>query len=790
MFNNYIKIAFRNLFKYKAFSLINVAGLAIGMTCCFLILLWVMDELSFDRFHENADNLYRAVMRVKNDNGVSTSIWGPFALGPGLKREMPEVVDFTRYVPAPQITLQHEDATFNEQVVWVDPSFFKMFTFPALAGDLETAFNEPLALVITQKMAKKYFGTDKDVIDKVIKMSNRFDYKVKAVIKDIPVNSHLDFDILAPSANLKYVGYKEDNWLWPNSITYFQLQKNVSYEQFNKKITKYIESKMTKFTFSEDLFLQPLTKIHLYSDYAGDRSRLGNITHVYILSIIAVFILLIACINFMNLSTARSMNRVTEIGIRKVVGAHRTHLIAQFYGESIFLSVVALVIALGLVELLLPSFNALAGKQLSHDLTGNRSVILGIGLITLITGIIAGSYPAFYLSAFKPARILQGSSKKASKSAVLRRTLVIIQFTLSVILIISTAIVFFQLQYIKNKDLGYDKENLLIIPNRTGQAIHKRHKTFRHELMKNPKVLGATATSQNPTNMEWATIIFNWRGKNPDDQILIHANSVTVDYVETMKLKVKVGRGFSEKITSDRKGAILLNEEAVKVMGFTNPLEETVTVGKRKLRVVGVLKKFHFQPIHKKIEPVIITTGRIRGGYTIVRLHPDQMPETIGFIQQTWTKFFPTIPFDYHFLDEDYDKLYRAEERMGTLLNYFSVLAIFIACLGLFGLASFTTEQRTKEIGIRKVLGASVPGIVMLLGKDFAKLVMVANIIAWPIAYWVMTNWLQDYAYRININWLIFLLTGVLSVFIALFTVSFQATKAAMANPVKSLRYE
>ncbi|MBW2061200.1 MAG: ABC transporter permease [Deltaproteobacteria bacterium] len=426
MFLNYLKIAYRNLFKYKAFSLINISGLAIGMTCCFLILVWVMDELSFDRFHKNADNLYRAVVRVKNDNGVTTSIWGPAALGPGLKREMPEVVDFARYVPAPQITLQHEDATFNEQVVWVDPSFFKMFTFPAIAGDLETAFEEPLALVITQKMAKKYFGTDKDVINKVLKMSNRYDYKVKAVLKDIPATSHLNFDILAPSSNLKYVGYKDDNWIWNNCITYVQLQKNVPYKKFNKKITNYIESHMTKFTFSEELFLQPLTRIYLYSDFSGERSRQGNITHVYILSIIAVFILLIACINFMNLSTARSMNRVTEIGIRKVVGAHRTHLIAQFYGESIFLSVVALVIALGLSELLLPSFNAMAGKQLSHDLTGNWHVILGIGLITVFTGIIAGSYPAFYLSAFKPARILQGSSKKASKSAVLRKTLVIL----------------------------------------------------------------------------------------------------------------------------------------------------------------------------------------------------------------------------------------------------------------------------------------------------------------------------------------------------------------------------
>jgi ABC-type antimicrobial peptide transport system permease subunit len=790
MLFNYIKIAFRNLFKYKAFSLINVAGLAIGMTCCFLILLWVLDELSFDRFHDNSLELYRAVVKVINDNGITSTVYGPTPLGPGLQGEFPEVVDFTRYLPAPQLSLRHGDSVFNEKIMWVDPGFFRMFSFPAIAGDLEKALDTPLSLVITRRIAKKYFGTDEEIVGRILKMNNQWDYEVKAVIEDVPPNSHLDFDILAPFTNLKYAGWQMENWVIPNTITYVQLQENASHKDFNEKIVKFIEDRMTSFTFSEDLFLQPLIEIHLNSDFAGDRSRLGNITHVYILSVIAIFILLIACINFMNLSTARAANRVKEIGIRKVVGARRTHLIAQFYGESIFLSVVALLIALALAILLLPSFNTLSGKALSLDLTGNWQVILGIGLITFFTGIIAGSYPAFFLSAFKPVRVLGGSSRSGAKSVILRKTLVVLQFALSVLLIISTAIVHGQLQFIKNKDLGYEKDNVLMIPRISGKKLDKSHDTLKNELLKNPKVIGVTASSQNPTNSEAATIAFTWRGKNPDAQILLHANSVTIDYPSTMKMEIIEGRGYSSEIASDRSGKVLLNEEAVKVMGFENPVGETINYFKYKTEVIGVVKNFHFQPVHKKIEPMLMGTWPIRGGYTIIKIHPDHMAETIGFVKKTWDMIYPTDPFDYHFLDEDYDRLYRAEERMGTLLNFFAALAIFVACLGLFGLASFTTEQRTKEIGIRKVLGASTAGIVLLLCTDFLKLVLIANIISWPIAYYFMNNWLQDFAYRININWLIFLVATILSLVIALITVSFKTTKASMANPVESLRYE
>ena len=791
MLLNYIKIAFRNLFKFKAFSVINILGLAIGMTCCFLIFLWVLDELGFDRFHENYRTIARGTFNVINDNGESQSVWGPTPLGPTILEEMPEVVNATRFLPGANSSLFYNNESFAEKIIWTDPNFFEIFTFPVFDGDIKTALNEPTNLIITRRIARKYFGTDENVIGKVLKMSNKWDYKVKAVIENIPANSHLDFDVLAPFSTLKYANWQMDNWTRSNCLTYIQFQEGVNIDAFNEKISGYVESKMTNFTYSVKLSFQPLSRVHLYSDFKGDNIRLGNITHVYILSIIAIFILLIACINFMNLSTARSANRVKEIGIRKVVGAHRSHLIAQFYGESIFLSVLGLGVSIVAVMILLPYFNNLAAKQLNLDLTGDWQTIIGIIGITLLTGVIAGSYPAFFLSSFKPARVLQGSSRGTAKSIILRKVLVVLQFSLSVLLIISTATVHSQLQYIKNKDLGWDRENLMIITMKNYQLLGKKHDTLKNELIGHPGVLDVTVTSQNPTNMEFATIGFNWRGKNPDDQILIHINSVTIDYPKTMGLKIKEGRDYDPNIVSDRAGAILLNETAVKTMGFEKPLEETVSIGKFKLKVIGVLYDYHFQPAHQKIEPMIITTSnQIRGGNTLIRLHPDRMAETIGFVKKVWEKVNPDQPFDYHFVDEDYDRLYRAESQLGMLLNVFAGLAVFIACLGLFGLASFTTEQRTKEIGIRKVLGAPVVNIIALLCKDFLKLVLIANIIAWPLAYYAMSSWLQDFAYRVGISWLIFLVAAVLSLLIALFTVSFQTSKAAMANPIKSLRYE
>ncbi|MBL7177658.1 MAG: ABC transporter permease [Desulfobacteraceae bacterium] len=791
MLFNYIKIAFRNLLKNKTFSLINISGLAIGMTCCFLILIWVLDEFSFDRFHKNSADIYRVICRIKSDNDVNSTSWSPLALGPALMQEYPEVIDFTRCTLGERSFLRHGDAVFTEKIFWVDPSFFRIFSFKTLEGNLDEALNSPTSLVITRRIAKKYFGTDRNIVGKVLKLNNRSDFKINAVIEDVPANSHIEFDIMGPISILRRVGYDLNSWSRYVTMTYLQLQKNVSYQEVNQKIAKIIENHQGSFTYSVDIEMQPLTDIHLYSDFKGERAKVGSIANVYILSIIAALILIIACINFMNLSTARSSNRLKEIGIRKVVGALRSQLLAQFYGESIFFAVLALVFSLALVKLLLPPFNTLSGKALTLGLASGWQVIITIGLITLFTGIIAGSYPAYYLSSLLPGRVLKGGAKSGTKSVLVRKVLVVFQFSVSIFLIICTTVIHSQIRFIKNKDLGYEKNNVLMIPMPSRHTIGESHQTLKNQLLINPGVMGVAATTLNPTNMERSSMTLNWRGKDPDAQITIHYNVVTIGYLDTLKMEVIEGRGFSEEISSDRNGAALLNEEAVKEMGFENPVGEMITIyGTRKLRVIGVLRNFHFRPVHKKIEPMIIATGPVTRGYTMIKLSGDRMRETIGFIKKVWQTIYPQILFDYHFLEEDYDRLYRTEERIGTLLNYFSALTVFVACLGLFGLASFATKQKTKEIGIRKVLGASVSNIILLLSKDFLKLVVIANILAWPLAYYFTNSWLQNFAYRTSINWLFFILSGILSLLIALFTVSIQSAKAAIANPIESLRYE
>jgi len=793
MFLNYLKITLRNLIRHKAFSLINISGLAIGMTCCFLILIWVLDEVSYDRFHENANDIYRVIARIKNDNGITSTCWTPLPLGPSLKQEYPEVAEYARCTLGESSSLQHEDTIFNEKIYWVDPGFFQIFSFKVLEGDLENALETPTSLVITRKIAKKYFGTDQEIVGRVLKLGNRTDFKITAMIEDVPENSHLEFDIMAPISILGRVGFRFENWGAYLTMTYIQLQKNASHLDFNQKIAKVIENHQGSFTYSVDIELQPLTEIHLHSDFNGERAKVGSISNVYILSVIASFILIIACINFMNLSTARSVSRQKEIGIRKVVGAQRAQLVIQFYGESIFFAILALLVSLGLVKLLLPAFNTLAGKELTLGLAGGWRMVTAIGFITFFTGIVAGSYPAYYLSSLQPGRVLKGGTKSGTKNILLRKALVVSQFALSILLIISTTIIHSQLQFIKNKDLGYDKKNVMIIRMPALNVIRGggRHETLKNELVKNPDVLGVAATTLNPTNMERSSIGLNWRGKEPDSQIKVNYNVVTIDFIDTMRMKVLEGRGFSSEIASDRNSVALLNEEAAKVMGFEEPIGEIITAGERiRINVIGVLKDFHFQPVHKKIEPMLIATGPVRSGYTLIRLSGKRTPETIGFIQKTWQTIYPKIPFDYHFLEEDYDRQYRAEERIGTLLNYFAILAVFIACLGLFGLASFSTEQRTKEIGIRKVLGASAVRIVLLLMKDFLKLVVIANIIAWPFAYYFMNSWLQNFAYRTSVNLLIFIAAGILSLLIAVLTVSIQSAKAASADPIKALRYE
>ena len=788
MLKNYIKIALRNIKKQKGYSFINIFGLATGMACCIVILLWVFDELSFDSYHKNSNELYRVVEEQLYAGGQIF----PVAVTPGplaaeLKNEYPEIKNAFRYTGAPRLLIRHEENIFYEPSIGMaDPAIFEMLTFKFLKGNRENAFKSLFSIVLTQTMAKKYFGNE-DPVGKALKVENQYDLTVTGVIEDIPKNSHLRFDGVIPFEILQAVGRRLDIWGNNSFYTYVQLEKSAKMEAVNEKIAEVIKEHLEGSVTT--LYLQPITKIHLHSNFAADFGGHGDIKYVYIFSIIAFFVLIIACINFMNLTTARSSNRAKEVGMRKVSGAFKVDIIKQFLGESVFLAFLSLVLAVLIVILLLPSFNNLSGKELSVNIILNKAVFLGIFGIAAFTGIISGSYPAFFLSAFRPANVIKGSLRKGAKSAYFRRILVLIQFTLSIFLIIAAYVVQNQLNFISNKDLGYDKDQVIYM--RTGANSARYYEPFKAELLRNSNILGVTAANNLPTYIMNSSSGFNWEGKNPNDVILIHNTSVSYDYFKTMKMEILEGRAFSKEFTTDVNEAFIINEECAKLLGEGSAVGKRFTRGNNNAKVIGVIKNFHFKSLSTEIEPMAISLFT-PGGYSLflIRISGNNISQNLTFIEDTWKHIAPNYPFEYTFLDEQFDRLYRAEQRMGKIFNYFTILGIFIACLGLLGLASFMAEQKTKEIGIRKVLGASIPNIVYLLSREFLILVGISNLIAWPIAYYFMNKWLQNYAYHAKIGIIIFIFSAVMAVLIALLTVSYQSIKAAKADPVRSLRYE
>ena len=785
MIKNYLKIALRNIKKHKWYSFINIAGLAIGMTCCILILLWVQDELSYDRFHENASDIYRVIQDINfTDHSTTWTITqGP--LGPSLKKDFPEIINAAR-ITGRGFRLTYNDRSFDEAVGMADPSIFEMFTFPLMKGDPAAALSDPNSIVLTEKMAEKYFG-DENPIGKTIKADNKYDFLVTGVLKKIPLNSHLQFDFIIPFIFGRELNYTVDRWGNSQFRTYVQLQKGIPVQEVIQKISGYLYDKPT---IEKDarLNLQPLIRIHLHSNYEFDSAH-GDITYVTIFSLVAFFILFIACINFMNLATARSGNRAREVGMRKVAGAHRTDIIKQFFGESILLAFIALVFALIIVKLLLPAFNNLAAKELSMNISGNLLGLLVLFGIALLTGIISGSYPAIFLSSFQPARVLKGSLQSGQKGSVFRKILVVTQFTLTILLIICTVVVYNQLNYLRNKKLGYDKEHMIYMGMRG--EMRAKFDTLKNELLKNSNILGITASSNVPTyGYSFSNSLWHWEGQNPDEETLMRAVFIDDDYFKTFGMEMAEGRSYSREFSTDATEAIIVNEEAVKAMKMKSPLGKRLSLNEHNFKIIGVVKNYNFRSLRQKIDPLILIYERQASRALFAKLKSDNISQTIGYIEKIREKFAPGYPFNYHFLDEALDDLYRSEERIGTIFRYFSVLAIFISCLGLFGLASFMAEQRTKEIGIRKVLGATVSNIVLLLSKEFAKWVFVANVIAWPIAYYAVNKWLQGFAYRTTIGLWIFILAAVMVLFIALLTVSYQSFKAAMANPVNALKYE
>ncbi|MGD8535796.1 MAG: ABC transporter permease [Candidatus Aminicenantes bacterium] len=790
MFKNYLKTAIRNLTRHKGYSLINIAGFAIGIACCILILLWVQDELSFDRFHENLDNLYRVVEEQHYSDGTIFSIARtPYPVGPALVADYPEIMKFTRFTPYGRTLLESGDKSFYERsFAFADPSMLEMFSFPLLKGDADTALSETNAVLISEDMAKKYFG-DEDPVGRVITMDNSVDFQVSGVFENIPPNSHLQFDFLGQFDTFVRLSGWGESWGSNNFYTYVQLTENTHYQNVTPKIYEYIKriypESGTKF------LLQPVKDIHLRSDFAidlGGKSE-NRIKYVYMFSLIAVFVLIIACMNFMNLTTARASRRSLEIGMRKVVGAKRANLIRQFLGESVLISFLSLLIAVGLVLLVLPAFNNISGKELSLAAFNIGLLAAGLIGIALVTGILAGSYPAFLLSAIRPVRVFKGSLRLGSQNSAFRKILVTCQFSLSIGLIIGTFVVYRQLDFMQKKNLGYNQEHIVYFAERG--AFWKSYDAFKMELQRNPNVVGITAASSIPTHTVTSTSGVDWEGKDPEFNVLFTQFNVDYDYFETLEIDMAQGRSFSKDFPTDAADAFILNETGARLTGMKDPIGKKFTLWNRSGPIIGVVKDYHFKSLHAKIEPLVLRMfHKSWNRYVIMRIRSEKITETLKSVEDAYKKFHPGYPFEFQFLDEALNALYSSEKRTGTVFQYFMFLAIFISCLGLFGLASFMADLRTKEIGIRKVLGASISGIFLMLLKEFVKWVLLASAISWPLAYYAMDRWLKNFAYRTDIALWIFLISGILGLAAAFATVSYQSLKASVANPVDSLRYE
>ncbi|GAB3916369.1 ABC transporter permease [Larkinella terrae] len=795
MLRNYFKIAFRNLVKNKTFSAVNMLGLALGLACSLMIMLWVQDERSVDGFHANKDQLYRIYMREYFSGKVQGVIWTPGPLAEELTKSIPEIQYATPYEWVSDQTFSVGTKVHKQATNSVGPDFFKMFSYKLLEGTAEAALKDRNGLAISRRMAELFFGSPEAAIGKPIRFDNRTDLRVTAVFENVPANSTLKFDCLRNWD--AYVADGNDwakGWGSTDPLTFFMLRADRNGVPADPaKVEAKIQHLLDKFNrdegkpFRTELAMQPFHDYYLNSNIKDAHMDGGRIEYVRLFSFVAVFILLIACINFMNLATARSAKRAKEVGVRKVVGAMRAVLIGQFVGEAMLLTICSVFLAVLFVGLLLPSFNTLTGKQIELPIYGFSFWGVLVGL-TFLTGLLAGSYPAFFLSSMQPIRVLKGSWKVDTQSTWFRQGLVVFQFSLSIILIVGMIIIYRQVEYVQTKNLGYDRENLVYFP--VEGDLKKNYDVLKTELSQLPTVRQVSHMTASPASNGSGTEGISWAGSDPNDKVRFTPVGVGYDFVKTMNLKLVDGRDFSNAFPTDSTG-FLINEAALKVMGFKHPIGQTITWGDKKGTIVGVLKDFHFQSLHTTIRPLIAYLREKRpDGNVLVRIKAGKTTEALAQLEAVCKKLNPDFPFTYQFTDQEYARQYQSEQVVSRLSNYFAFLAIFISCLGLFGLATFTAEQRTKEIGIRKVLGASVVSIVGLLSQKFLKPVAIAIVISSPVAWWAMNQWLQGFVYKTDIEWWIFALAGALAVLIALLTVSFQSIKAALMNPVKSLRSE
>ena len=788
MIKNYFKTAWRNLLQNKTFSLINIFGLALGMTCSLVIMLWLKDEINKDKFHQNGKRLYRVMENQYYSGNVSTFDATPGILAENIVKDIPDIQMASQMLWEEEPLFTVDNTYDKEKGRYVEKDFLRMFSFKLIKGDPATALARPDAVVITKKLAEKYFK-GQDAVGKMIKIDNTDNVMVTGVLDEIPKSSSLTFDFLMSFEQWR----KKNDWAkeWGNNgpRCYVMLAQSASIDKVNAKVKNYIKTKNKD--SNVELFLQNFGESYLYSDWENGKQNGGRIEYVKIFSIVAIIILVIACINFMNLATARSLRRAREIGVRKVVGASKRQLIAQFIGESLFVSFIAIFFSLLIVFLLLPSFNTLTEKHLSIDLTDPSFLLILLGL-TLVTGIISGSYPALFMSSLRPIIVLKGLLKFRSGATYFRKALVVFQFALSIILILGMIVIYRQIDFIHNKNLGFAKEDLLYMP--LEGELQKTYPTFKEQLLKQPGIKSVTSAQSSPLEVGSSTYGVRWPGKDTTKLILFSSNPVTYDYIKTMGIQMVAGRDFGNDYGLDTMN-YLVNEAAAKKIGYKDPVGKELTMWGDKGMIVGVMKDYHHNSLHVPIEPLILRLHKMSWGGTywgnvIVRTEKGKTKQAIASMEKLYKQFNPGFPFKYYFTDDEIANRYKAEYTVSKLSRYFAFLAIFISCLGLFGLVTFTAEQKTKEIGIRKVLGASVTGIVSMLSKEFLTLVLIASVIAFPVAWWAMHRWLNDFAYRVNIGWWVFVVAGIIAMLIALLTISFQSIKAAIANPVKSLRTE
>jgi putative ABC transport system permease protein len=790
MIRNFFRTTFRYIARQKAFTFINITGLAIGLAASLLILLWIQDELSYDRFHINAENIFR----VEEDQDYSGDIYHvtvtPQPSGPVWKEKIPEIIEQTRINRLPRILFRHDDVVFFENsVAAVDSGFFSVFTFPLLAGDPSDVLRNPHSIVLTEELAKKYFG-DKNPVGQTLTLENRQVFTVTGIMKDLPHNSMFTFDALLPYSFLQEAGLMSNSWGTNSIWTFVLVNKGSDIENVNKKLTEVVREYLPEGTVEYMLF--PLTDIHLHAQFGFTQNN-GPVTVIWIFASIALFIMLIAGINFINLSTAKAATRAREISIKKVTGAGQKTLIVQFMLESLLMVAFSMILSLVIVGLLLNLFNNISGKEFILSDLLKINFIAGVVVTGVLTGIISGIYPAFYMASLKPVAILKGETMQGKGNGRLRRVLVIIQFTLSILIAVSAVFMYRQLNFMRTKDLGFDKEDLIAIP--MSEAMKGRYYSLKNELTANPLIVGVTASLQNPVMIGSNSGGARWEGKDPDKHVLIGVNAVDYDYLETMKMQLASGRDFSREfhgdISHDTTGNFLVNEEVARIMDLGDPTGKGFRFMGLNGTIVGVLKNFHFKGADEPIEPIAFALADTSFLRTIlIRLTPGRTAESLKAVETAWGRLIPEFPLQYTFISEDYNNLFRSEMRLTEILKYFTILALIIASLGLYGLSSYSTERRTNEIGIRKVMGASPVAVVVTMVKEFLWLVVISLIIALPAGWVIVNNLLKQFPYRVNADTMVFVLISAGAILIAAATISFQAYRATRINPAEALKIE